>query len=313
MGVMTLAEFIKRTRDQLLSGIAEEILTTNPIYNIIPWTSYAGSGISTNRETALGDADFYGLDDTITAKAPSEVTPVLFRGTRIIGDAELDGLQLAESGSDINDLMAMEVASKSKSIGRKIQEGMALGTGADPQYNSFHSMIDSGQYVTGGAAGSGAIFGFLDAAMQLVLSKDGYCDFIMLHGRDALTLRAEYRALGGVPMMEVTSGNRTIQVMEYNGTPVFTNNWLSITETAGGAALTGGDLSSIYAGNFDDGTQKVGVSLIHPSAFPVGLSVDDIGQKETKDQKIVRVKSYSNFASFNKVGVSRITDMTGAI
>lgn len=312
MSVMTLAEFIKRTRDQLVAGIAEEILTTNPIYTIMPWTGYAGSGLTVNQETAIGDADFYGLDATITSKAPSEVTPLLFRGTRIIGDAELDGLQLVESGSDINDLMAMEVASKAKSVGRKIQEGMAVGTGTDPQFNSFHSMCDSGQFVTGGAAGSGAIFGFLDAAMQKVLSKDGYCDFIMLHGREALSLRAAYRALGGVPMMEVESGGRTIQVMEYNGTPVFTNNWLSITETAGGAALEGGDLSSIYAGNFDDGTQKVGVSLIHPQAAPAGIVTEDIGNMETKDQNIVRVKSYSNFASFNKVGIARITDMTGA-
>jgi len=313
MGVMTLAEFIKRTRDQLIAGVAEEILTTNPMFMLMPWQGYAGSGISTNREAVLGDADFYGLDDTITAKAPSEVEQVLYRSTRIIGDAELDRLQLAESGSDINDLMAMEVASKSKSVGRKIQEGMALGTGTDPQYNSLHSMIDSGQYVTGGAGvANGAIFGFLDAAMQLVLSKDGVVDWIMLHGREALVLRTAYRALGGVPMMEVTSGNRTIQVMEFNGVPVFTNNWLSTTETAGGAALTTGVLSSIYAGNFDDGTKKVGVSLIYPQAIAAGIQVDVIGDKETKDQSIVRIKSYSNFASFNKVGVARITDMTGA-
>ncbi len=312
MSVMTLTEFIKRTRDQLIAGVAEEILTTNPMFILMPWQGYAGSGISTNREAVLGDADFYALDDTITAKAPSEVEQILYRSTRIIGDAELDRLQLAESGSDINDLMAIEVASKSKSVGRKIQEGMALGTGTDPQYNSLHSMIDSGQYVTGGAAGSGAIFGFLDDAMQLVLSKDGYCDWIMLHGREALVLRNAYRALGGVPMMEVTSGGRTIQVMEFNGTPVFTNNWLSITETAGGAALAGGALSSIYAGNFDDGTKKIGVSLIYPQSAGMGIAVNPIGDMESKDQRIVRVKSYSNFASFNKVGVARITDMTGA-
>ncbi len=306
MSVMTLAEFILRTRDQLIAGVAEEILTTNPMFMLMPWLGYAGSGISTNREETLGDADFYGLDDTITAKAPSAVEQVLFRSTRIIGDAELDNMQLAESNSDINSLMAIEVASKSKSVGRKIQEGMALGTGTDPQYNSLDSMIDSGQYITGG---SGDIFNYLDAAMQKILSKDGYVDWIMLHGRDALKLRIAYRALGGVPMMEVKSGNRTIQVMEFNGTPVFTNNWLSTTETAGGAALTGGDLSSIYAGNFDDGSKKVGVSLIFPQASGMGINVQAIGDKESKDQQIVRVKSYSNFASFNKVGVSRITDM----
>ena len=303
---MTLAEFIKRTRDQLIAGVAEEILTTNPWYLLCPWNSYAGSGITTNREKVLGDADFYGLGDTIAAKAPSEVEPVLFRSTRIIGDAELDGLQVAEATSDINELMTMEISSKSKSVGRKMQEGMATGDGAAPKMNSLHSMIDSGQYVTGG---SGNIFDYLDTLTQKILSKDGQTDWIQMPGNQALKLRTAYRALGGVPMMEVQSGGRTIQVMEFNGIPVFTNNWLSTEETAGGGDLIGGDLSSIYAGNFDDGTNKVGVAFIHPQALPAGISVSPLGEMETKDQSIYRVKSYTNFASFNKVGVARLTDM----
>ncbi len=306
MPTMTLAEFIKRTRDELISGIAEEILTTNPMFNLMPWNSYAGSGITVNKETTLGDANFYGIGSTITSKAASVVTPLLYRATKIIGDAEIDKLQQAESGSDINDVIAMEVTSKSKSVGRKIQEGMATGTGTAPAMNSLHSMIDSGQYVTGG---SGDIFDYLDALTQKVLSKDGQVDWIQVAGRDALKIRTAYRDLGGVPMMEVKVGNRSFQVMEFNGIPVFTNNWLSITETAAGGALTGGALSSIYAGNFDDGTNKVGVALIHPKAIPMGISVENVGDMETKDETIFRVKTYTNFCSFNKLGVARLTSM----
>lgn len=306
MSSLTLAEFILRTRDELIAGVAEEIITTNPMFLVTPWNSYAGSGITVNAELTLGDADFYGMGDTITSKAPSAVQPILFRSTKVIGDAEIDKLQQAESGSDINDVIQMEVSSKSKSVGRKIQEGMALGTGTAPQFNSLHSMIDSGQYVTGGATD---IFDFLDALMQKVLSKDGQVDWIQMSGRDALKVRTAYRALGGVPMIEVKSGDRTIKVLEFNGTPIFTNNWLSTTETAGGAALTGGTLSSIYAGNFDDGTNKVGVALVHPQATPAGIIIENVGDMETKDETIYRVKAYTNFASFNKVGVARLTDM----
>jgi len=306
MPSMTLAEFILRTRDQLVKGVAEEIITTNPMYILMPWNGYAGSGITVNKEKVLGDADFYGLGATIAAKAPSEVSPLLYRSTRIIGDAELDGLQLAESGSDINDLMAMEVSSKSKSVGRKIQEGMATGDGADPNMNSLHSMVDSGQYVK---AGGGDIFDDLDALTQKVLSKDGQVDWIQVAGVQALKIRTAYRKLGGVPMMEVKSGDRTFQVMEFNGIPVFTNNWLPTKETTGGAALTGGAFSSAYAGNFDDGTNKVGVAMIHPTATPMGITVQPIGNMETKDQSIFRVKSYCNFAVFNKLGVARLTDL----
>ena len=306
MSSTTLAEFILRTRDQLIAGVAEEILTTNPIHSVMPWNSYVGSGITVNREKVLGDANFYGLNATINSKAPSEVEPVLFRSTRVIGDAELDGLQVAESGSDINDLKTMEVSSKAKSVGRKLQEGMATGSGTDPKMNSLHSMIDSSQYVTS----TDSILNDLDALTQKVLSKDGVVDAIMMPGKIALKVRMAYRDLNGVPMMEVKVGDRTFQVMEFNGIPVFTNNWLSTTETAGGSALVGGDFSSVYALNFDDGTNRVGCAFIHPQSVPMGISVKEIGNMETKDQEIVRVRSYANFASFNKVGVARLTDIT---
>lgn len=304
MSVVTLAEFLKRTRPGLIPGVAETILTTNPMYYLMPWQGYAGQGFLVNAEAALGDADFYGLNDTIAAKAPSQVDNVVYTATRVIGDAEIDGKQVAESQSSENDLMQTEVTSKAKSVGRKIQEGMAVGTGADPLMNSFPSMTDPGQYV----ASTGDILRDLDSVGQKVLSKDGMIDFYMCNSNQILNIKQALRTSTGVPMIELTSGGRTIKVLEYNGVPIFTNNWIGQTETAGGAALTGGDLSSIYAGVFDDGTRKVGVSLIHPERTPAGIVVEKVGVKSDKDQQIVRVKSYVNFASFNKLGLARVTD-----
>lgn len=306
MPALTLPQHIARTKEKLVKGVAEEILSINPWYLVCPWTGYEGSGIIVNKESAIGDADFYDLGDTITSKAPSGTVPVTFRSTRVIGDAELDGLQIAESTGTKNSVMALEIASKAKSVGRKIQTGIATGSGANPAMNSFHSMVDSGQYVqpTGGT-----ILDDLDALTMKVLSKDSFVDFIMITPREALKFRTAMRASGGVPMMEIKSGNRTMKIMEFNGIPVFVNSFLPVTETATGAALTGGALSSMYAGNFDDGTQKVGVSLIHPISTPAGISVKPIGEMETKDQEIFRVKAYCNFASFNKMGVARMTDI----
>jgi len=305
MASMTLAEFIKRTRDELIAGVAEEILTTNPIWSYLPWNGYAGSGVTVNQEDTEGDSEHLDIGGTITAKNPSAVEPVLFRGTTTIGDAEINDKMVAESASDINDVVAMEVASKSKSVGRKLQAGFSIGDGVAPNLNSFHSLVDAGQYVT---AGGTDVFADLDLLVDKVKSKDGYVDFLMAHGRDIRRIRAAYRALGGVPMMEVEQGDRTIQVIDFEGIPIFQNDWLSVTEVAAGAALTGGALSSIYAGNFDDGTRKVGVSMIYPSATDLGFSVQDIGAKEAKDENIYRVKSYSNFAIFNTKGAARLTD-----
>lgn len=305
MAQMTLAEFILRTRDELIAGVAEQILTTNPIWNVLPWASYQGSGVTVNLEETEGDSQQIDIGDAITAKATSAVDPSLFRSTTTIGDAEINEMQIAESGSDINDVVAMEIASKAKSVGRKLQEGFSVGTGVAPAMNSFHSLTPAGQYI----AFSGTdVFANLDALIDLVKSKDGFVDFIMCHGRDMRKIRTAYRALGGVPMVEVEAGDRTIQMASFEGIPIFQNDWLSITEIADGAALTGGALSSIYAGNFDDGTRKTGVAMIYPQQSEMGIGVEDIGPMEAADASIYRVKSYSNFALFNGVGVARLTD-----
>lgn len=306
MSTMTLTEFKKRTRDQLIAGIIEDIYTTNPIYTAMPWTGFAGSGISVNREETLGDAEFIGIGDTITAKTPSSVEQILFQPTTCLGDAEVNKLEIAMSGSDINDVVATEISSKAKSVGRKIQNGIATGDGSSPNMNSMHSLIDSSQYVTGGAL----TFEILDALIDKVKSKDGQVDWIQMPGLVLRQLRALYRNLGGVPMQEVEMGNRTIQIVDFEGIPVFQNDYLSVTETAGGAALTGGDLASIYAGNWDDGTKKVGASMIYPEATTAGISFETVGAMESKDEDIYRVKAYMNFAIFNRRGIARATDIT---
>lgn len=312
MPTMTLTEFKKRTRDQLVAGIVEDIYTTNPIWNVLPWIGFAGSGISVNRENTIGDAQFLAIGGTITAKAASAVDQILFQPTTAIGDAEINDLQVAMSGSDINDVVATEISSKAKAVGRLMQNGIATGDGSDPNMNSLHSMIDSGQYVTQTAGGVALSFEKLDELVDKVKSKDGLVEWIMMNGRDIRAYRALCRAMNGNASDEVRLGDRTIKMDAYEGIPIFQNDWLSITETDDGAALTGGALSSVYAGVWDDGTKKIGASMIYPQATTAGISVENIGAMETRDERIYRVKAYMNFAIFNRRGVARLTGVAAA-
>lgn len=309
MGTMTMVEFVKRTRDELVAGVVEDIYKLNPLYSSMPWDGFKGSSVTVNRETAIGDAQILDVGDTITAKNPSSVSPVSFAPTTLLGDAEINGLQLALSGSDINDVEAVEISSKAKAIGRLIQAGMA-GTSADPKaanFNSMHSLIDSAQYTASVATG-GVVLSFarLDELLSLVDSKDGSVDWIQMSQRDFNQYKVLLRALGGTSAewtVTLPDGRTTIG---YESIPIFVNRWLSTTETDDGAALTGGTQSSIYAGNWDDGTRKVGASMIYPEAVPAGITVEPIGAKETKDESIWRVKAYTNFAIYNRRGIARM-------
>ena len=310
MGTMTMVEFIKRTRDELVAGVVEDIYTLNPLFSAMPWDGFSGSSISVNRETTIGDAQILDVGDAITAKTASAVTKVNFEPTTLLGDAEINKLQVAMSSSDMNDVEAMEISSKAKAVGRLIQSGMA-GVSGDANaalFNSMHSLIDSSQYTASAGVG-GAILSFarLDELLSLIDSKEGSVDWIQMAQRDFNQFKVLLRGLGGTPadwVVELPDGRTTLG---YEGIPIFVNRWLSIVETDDGAALTGGAQSSIYAGNWDDGSRKIGATMIHPEAVDAGVVVEPIGAKEAKDEDIWRVKSYCNFAIFNRRGIARMT------
>lgn len=310
MATQTLVEAAKLINNEIVQGVAEDIITTNPIWNAIPWTGYEGQAILVNRENALGDAQNLAIGGTITAKTAATFTRIPFSAVTVIGDAEMNGLVQAQSKGAGVDQLAIEVSSKAKSVGRLLQGGIATGTGADPQLNSLHTLVDASQYTTA-SAGQAISFALLDELLNLVKAKDGQVDWMMMPARTLRAYKTLVRALGGITeTMAFTMPNGTSRnVSVYEGIPIFQNDWLSVTETANGALLTTGALTSVYAGVWDDGSQKVGVSMIHPIACPGGIMVENIGMAEAKDETIVRVKTYANFASFNRRGVARLTSI----
>ena len=277
----------------------------------MPWTGYAGQAILVNRENALGDAQHLAVGGTITAKAASTAIQVPYTAVTTIGDAEMNGLVQAQSLSGGVDQLMAEVSSKAKSVGRLLQTGMASGTGSSPQLHSYHTLTDASQFTTA-SAGQALSFELLDELLDLVKAKDGEVDYLLANGVQLRKYRALVRALGGVnETMAFDMGNgRTRNIDVYNGIPMFQNDYITSTETANGAALTTGALTSMYAGCFDDGSMKIGQSMIHPDGIPVGIQVDQVGLAEAKDESITRVKSYSNFVNFNRRGLARLTSLT---
>jgi hypothetical protein len=310
MASQTLVEAKKLINNEIVAGVAEDVITTNPVWAVMPWNSYTGQAILINRENALGDAQHLAVGGTITAKAAATFTQTPFTAVTTIGDAELNGLVKVQSSSAGVDQLAVEISSKAKSVGRLLQTGIATGTGTSPQLHSLHTLVDATQYTTA-SAGQALSFELLDELLDLVKAKDGEVDYIMLPSRTLRAYRTLVRALGGInETMAFDMGNGRMRNVDiYNNIPMFQNDYLSVAETANGAALTGGALTSVYAGVWDDGSNKIGASMIHPEGAPVGFDVTLVGEAEAKDETIARVKSYSNFCIFNRRGAARLTSI----
>ncbi len=315
MASQTLAVAANFINNEIVSGVAEDIIAVNPIYSILPFNSYTGQAAIINREPGNIDAitATAGVGTDLNANAVYKTptgapTQTTVRATKLIGDVVMDNLVAAESQSAGVDQTAFEISSKAKSIARKFQIGMATGTAVGNEMNSLHTLCDATQYTTANV-GQAISFTVLDELLDLVLAKDGEVDFIMMAPRTFRSYKALLRALGGTTAdwaVTLPDGRTTIG---YENIPVFKNSFLSTTETANGAALTGGALTSVWAGVFDDGSKKIGVAGLYPEGTDVGISVTPIGEREGEDAQIWRVKQYTNFASFNRRGLARLTSI----
>jgi hypothetical protein len=185
------------------------------------------------------------------------------------------------------------------------------GSGSGDQMNSLHSMCSTAQYTTA-ATTQVLSFELLDELCDLVKSKDGQVDWLMMAARTLRSLKVLYRALGGVPMTEVLTmpDGTTRTIYKYEDIPVFKNEYLSVVELLNGTNLAGGALTSVWGGVWDDGSEKIGLAAIHPESVPAGIVVHPVGYRESHDEEIWRVKQYANMALFNQKGLARLTSIS---
>lgn len=299
MASITLAESAKLAQDMLIAGVIENVITVNKMFEMLPFDGIDGNALAYNRENVLGDVEVKGVGGTITAKAAATVTQVTSTLTTILGDAEVNGLVQATRSGDGNDQTATQIASKAKNAGRKYQDMLVNGTGASDQFNGLINLCVTAQKAATGASGGALSFVFMDETMDLVTDKDGQVDYWTMHARTIRSYKALLRALGGASVNEVITLPSGAEVPAYSGVPIFRNDWIPTNQVKGG----GSSQTTIFCGTFDDGSRQHGIAGL-TAAKAAGLSVVDVGESETKDERIWRVKWYSGLALFSEKGLA---------
>ena len=306
MASVTLSESAKLAQDELVAGVIENIITVNPFFDILPFDGIDGNALAYNRENVLGDVQVLGVGGTITAKAAATFTQVTSTLTTIIGDAEVNGLIQVTRSGDGNDQQAVQIASKAKSVGRKYQDMFVNGTGSSNQFDGVINLVDSSQMATTGENGKALDFEVMDELLDLVTDKDGEVDYFMMHARTLRSYMALLRGLGGASINEVVQLPSGREVPGYRGVPIFKNDWIPTTQTKG----TGGAVkTSIFAGTLDDGSRMHGIAGLTAEAA-AGIQVVPVGESETKDESITRIKWYSGLALFSEKGLAAADGIT---
>ncbi len=298
MASITLVQSADLAQDDLVAGIIENIITVNRMFEVLPFDGIDGNALAYNRENVEGNVAVYDVGDTIGAKAAATFTQVTSNLTSIIGDAEVNGL-IQQTRSGINDQTAVQIASKAKSAGRKYQEMLVKGTGASNEFTGLLNLLDAGQTVTAGAAGAALSFAGMDEMLDNVTDKDGQVDYITMNARPLRSYMGLLRALGGASINEVVTLPSGAEVPAYRGIPIFRNDWLPI-DLAQGAETAA---TTILAGTLDDGSRQHGISGLTASNM-AGIQVVDVGESETKDDHIWRIKWYCGLSCFSLKGLA---------
>lgn len=287
MASITLVEASKLGLNDLTSGVIENIVTVNDMYKFLPFSPVDGNAKAYNRENVLGNVQALAIGGTITAKAAASYTQVVTPLTTLIGDAEVNGLLQAQNigGNAGNDLVAEQIRSKAKELGRTYQRLMINGDSAvSGEFDGLAKLVSAGQTITGALT-----FENLDELLHLVKSKDGQVDALVMNSAQIRAFRTLTRALGGSTGEWVEKDG--IQFTSHAGTPILRNDHI----------LDG----AVYAVNFDDGSEKVGIAGL-TGASEMGISVKAVGASETKDEDIFRIKFYSSFAVFSDLAVAKL-------
>lgn len=300
MPSITMAEAVKLQQNPLIKGVVETIRTTDQLYNLLPWQECNGVK-NWNKESVLGDVQVLGVGGTITAKNPATVVPASATLTTIIGDAEINGL-IQATRSNTNDQKGFQVFSKAKSAGRQYRNMFINGTGLADQFPGLLSQVAAGQILAAGTNGANLSFHLLDQLMAKVKAKDGEVDFLSMPERTLLSFLELCRGANGAGLVEVISLPGGKSLHKYRGTPILTNDWIPTNQTQG----TGTNCTTVVAGCFDDGSEKVGIAGLTAPGENFGIVVKDIGEKADADEEITRVKWYCGLANYNDYALAAL-------
>jgi hypothetical protein len=295
MSTVTLAESAKLTNDDLVAGVIENVITVNQMYEMIPMRGITGNSLAYNRENVLGDVQFLAVGGTITAKNPATFTKVNSNLTTIIGDAEVNGL-IQATRSDYTNQEAAQVASKAKSAGRQFAGTFITGDGTADTFPGLINLCAAGQQLATATNGEALGFARMDELLDTVVAKDGQVDFLMMHSSRVRAYKALVRGLGGVTADDVYQLPSGKQIIAYSGVPIFRNDYIPTNQVKGSS---GAVCSTMFAGCWDDGSDKIGISGI-TAEQSAGLVIEDVGIHQSRDETITRVKWYVGLALFSE-------------
>lgn len=231
MAGISLAQSARMTNDVLQAGVIEVLATESKLLQLLPFMNIQGSGYTYNIEKNLGNAQFRKVNGGYNYGA-IETIPVTERIVILGDEAIVDTYQIAVE-SDINNLMAIEVALRTKAIAHKFEKcfidgGKAAGSGvpSETAANEFVGILP--RYTEANPVNIPAEAKALYTAQVITKTEDLIGDLdtlldMVAGGADALIMNKKTRrqlTAKGRAFCEYRQGEFGTQFLQYGGVDV---------------------------------------------------------------------------------------------
>lgn len=288
---LTKTEAAKLSNDLLLRGVIETIVKESSVLSYLPFMQVTGTSVTYNREASMPAAAFYTPGDTWTEATPT-FTQESAQLTILGGDADVDNF-LQATYADTNDIEAEVIANRAKAVAHAFGDSFFNGdVGVNAKsFDGLHTLIPAGQTVSAGTNGAALTLAMMDELVDKV--RPGRAELLLMSKRTRRKLKDLRRSSGNV--LETSINQFGQQVEMYDGIPLVVDDFIKDDRGAG----TGTNLSTIYAVKFGQGSGLMG--LEHN-----GITIERVGELETKDATRTRIKWYCGLGLFNALGAAKL-------
>jgi hypothetical protein len=297
------AEAEKLSNDQLVSGVIDQIIDRDDLFDVLPFTYVVGKAYVYNRENTLGGADFLDPNDTVNESAAT-FTEVVSKLRVLAGDVDVDKF-LDATMSDTTDQTAEQIAKKAKAVARKFHQTLALGnaTSNPKEFDGLSQLaVQAGgsQTVSAGTNGGALTLAMLDELCDAVPNG---ADVLVMRRGTIRAFRTLLRATYGTDAVLQQGKNFDGRPMlTHNGIPVIMNEFLAADEAQGTAPAT----TSVYALRLNELDGLHGIW----GGENAGISVENIGTVQNKDATRYRLKWYVGVALKSTRSIGRLKGVT---
>lgn len=272
---MTLADSLQLTTDTLQAGVIETLATESKILAELPFMNIQGSGYTYNVEDELSDVKFRAVGEVIVPGHSGYETRT--EALKILSDeAIVDTFQVAVY-SNANDLMAIEIALKSKAIAHKFEKSFISGdTTTNPkEFDGLEKRVKTDQKVTA----TTVMVDDVDTLLDLI---QGSASALIMNKKTRRAFVAENRKF-----ITYTQNKFGARLAVYGDTPI-----IDVEDEV----LK--DFGTIYAVRF--GAKEAVCGLQNG-----GIQVKPLGESDSAPQYKTRIEWFVGMAVFNDKTVAK--------